>query len=167
MSGRNRYLVIAILSLVTVGACSPDSPDIGSAQQGTAVLKDPANVTGTQLQNQAEEFLDLHNVNWVLVEIGGQPLLVDSTNRPTIEFSEAGFSGFSGCNRFTGQYEIEGSTIRFGNAAVTRMACATGMELETSFLAMLSGELEARVEGNSLLLADDAGVVVAAFDQAN
>ena len=51
---------------------------------------------------------------------------------PTLRFDadSARVAGFAGCNRFGGSYTVEGSTFHFGPLAMTRMACAEGMELE-------------------------------------
>jgi putative lipoprotein len=57
--------------------------------------------------------------------------------------AEQRYSGFSGCNRYTGGYEREGklargSALQLGPAAGTMMACVDGMELEQHFLKMLA-----------------------------
>lgn len=63
---------------------------------------------------------------WRVVAIGGETLPRLAGNRaPTLllESAEGRASGFTGCNRMTGSFSIEGETIRFGPLASTRMAC--------------------------------------------
>jgi heat shock protein HslJ len=58
----------------------------------------------------------------------------------TLNFSTQGgqrkANGFSGCNRFTGTYDLAGGELSFGPLASTRMACAAGpgSALEQPFL---------------------------------
>jgi heat shock protein HslJ len=62
-----------------------------------------------------------------------------AANLPTLTFSDADnkVSGFAGCNRLAGTYEAKGDSLRIGPLALTRMACPSGMELETKFGAAL------------------------------
>ena len=67
----------------------------------------------------------LRAARWVLVDVGGRPVVGDAEHRPYIEFApdSARFSGSTGCNRLTGPFTFTGTTIHFGTAATTRMAC--------------------------------------------
>jgi heat shock protein HslJ len=62
----------------------------------------------------------------------------------TLNFSTQGgqrrANGFSGCNRFTGTYDLTDGKLSFGPLASTRMACAPGpgSALEQPFLAGLT-----------------------------
>ena len=51
-------------------------------------------------------------------------------------------SGFSGCNRFTGSYELNESQLHFRPLAATNMACLEGMEQEQRFLEALEGVVQ-------------------------
>ena len=55
---------------------------------------------------------------------------------PTVTFSAGTASGFSGCNQYGGDYELEGDVIAIGEIAVTAMSCpGPEMETEESYLA--------------------------------
>lgn len=70
-------------------------------------------------------------------------------------------SGFAGCNRFFGSYELSGEALGFGPLAATRMACPEGeSSLEARFLDALARTRGWRIEGGELLLLD-AGTVLA------
>ena len=60
--------------------------------------------------------------------------------------------GFSGCNRFTGDYERNESTLRFKPLAATRMACLEGMQQEQRFLGLLGEVARFTISGDSLAL---------------
>jgi putative lipoprotein len=79
----------------------------------------------------------------------------------TLTFSEADnkVSGFAGCNRLAGTYQAKGDSLRVGPLALTRMACPSGMELETKFGAALDATRSYRITGNRLDLLGDTGVV--------
>lgn len=72
--------------------------------------------------------------DWELVTLRDQPAAVGGGGRrATLRFADdsARVSGFAGCNRYFGSYTMsDGSTLTFGTIAMTRMACAEGMELE-------------------------------------
>ncbi|HEY2853390.1 MAG TPA: META domain-containing protein [Gemmatimonadaceae bacterium] len=65
----------------------------------------------------------LRGVRWELVDVAGRPVV-----------------GSTGCNRLTGPFTFTGTTIHFGAAATTRMACleAANNEQEQAVLAALS-----------------------------
>lgn len=76
----------------------------------------------------------------------GKELKVISLNDKTIEnqkltmtiaVDEGMVNGFSGCNRYFGEYSLEGKTIRFSNIGKTKMYCESTMKIETSFLKAL------------------------------
>jgi heat shock protein HslJ len=57
----------------------------------------------------------------------------------TIEFGEGKLSGSSGCNSYSGSYEIKGNKIKTGAIGITLMSCVDPgvMEQEQYFLAYL------------------------------
>ncbi len=60
--------------------------------------------------------------------------------------------GFSGCNRFTGSYELNEGQLRFKPLASTRMACMDGMEQEQRFLEALGEVVRFTLSGDNLAL---------------
>jgi heat shock protein HslJ len=61
-------------------------------------------------------------------------------------------AGNGGCNRFGGTYTLEGSGLRFGPLASTKMFCEGVIEQEQAFLGALAAATGYRVEGNDRLL---------------
>jgi putative lipoprotein len=60
--------------------------------------------------------------------------------------------GLTGCNSFTGGYETYADSLRFGNMAVTQMACVTGMDVERRFLDALDRVDRYDINGESMVL---------------
>jgi putative lipoprotein len=97
----------------------------------------------------------LTDTYWKLTEIDGQPAALGAGKRElhmVLTSEGARVRGFSGCNRFTGSYELNGDQLRFKALAVTRMACREGMEQEQRFLEALRGVVRVTVSGDSLAL---------------
>ena len=80
----------------------------------------------------------LDGSEWELVFMGKS---VPISGRPiTIAFSGGDAHGSSGCNSYSGQYEIKSDRIAFGPLAMTEMACmdAGVMDQEMEYLTFLS-----------------------------
>jgi heat shock protein HslJ len=68
----------------------------------------------------------IEDVTWQLVDVqgkGAQPVPAGAT-APNLRLSAADkrFSGFSGVNQFSGGYQLEGQSLKFGAVAMTRRA---------------------------------------------
>jgi heat shock protein HslJ len=103
----------------------------------------------------------LTGVTWKLVSYGPPDQLTAAA--PNVEtslvFGEDGkVSGSMGCNQFGGSYETKGDQISFGPLAATLMACPEpAMSQETAVLAILSGTVTYKLDGNSLTLTGQDG----------
>lgn len=90
-------------------------------------------------------------VRWQLTEMNGKRV---TNSRLYIEFDESQLrhSGFSGCNRFTGGYELSGEEFKTKGTASTRMACMRlgAMEMEQQFLKALGDASRLRKSGVNL-----------------
>lgn len=92
---------------------------------------------------------------WTLDRIvGGEVESLFVNKLPTIEFKEGRASGNGGCNRYSGQYELDGNVIKIGTLVSTRMACDS-LEGETMFLKMLEGNSKIVFDGDKLLFIKD------------
>lgn len=83
----------------------------------------------------------------------------------TMEFSEGGVAGQSGCNRYTASLTQANSDVTIGPAAMTRMACPPAqMAVEARFGAVLGRitRLEQAAEGVLQFYAGDQLVMRAA-----
>ena len=106
----------------------------------------------------------LENTTWRLVELGGQPAL-PGPNQSQAQLRFAGDSGrvvgSTGCNRLSGSYTRSGTTLRFGPAITTKMACVDPRlnEQEARFVAALEATERHEIQGDTLTLIGSAGPV--------
>lgn len=75
------------------------------------------------------EHVALEDVRWDVSEIGGKKV-VTSGDIPYIQLSNAGISGFSGCNQIFGKYESKEHKLKFSELGMTKMACTEDSVIE-------------------------------------
>jgi heat shock protein HslJ len=152
VSGSDGYLApfqrpgLAILLLiVSLPACAPRNEANDTASSLSAGRSVPPVPTAA-----GDSVVTLFGRDWTLVELESRP--VASLPRPArIRFDSAGrAAGLAGCNQFFATYRTVGDTLRFDTAALTKMACAEGMDLERHFMDALGATRIYRVEGRSL-----------------
>ena len=111
---------------------------------------------------------ELHETYWRLTQLDGEPVFVSPGERePHMVLRDgaaASVHGSTGCNRFTGQFEREGTSLRFGTLAATMMACADTMAQETAFMRALDATRSWSIIGQHLELSDDEGRLRARFE---
>ncbi|WP_458315618.1 META domain-containing protein [Mycolicibacterium brisbanense] len=80
-------------------------------------------------------------------------------SRPTLTIATDGaVTGSTGCNRFTGHAQINGSTIEFGPLATTEMACVGEIgDVEHAVLRVLSNTVRSAIDADQLRLTRDDG----------
>ncbi|MBI5315194.1 MAG: META domain-containing protein [Nitrospirae bacterium] len=98
----------------------------------------------------------LTGVEWRVQELSGHSV-ASSVDRqqPFIIFDEAKkqASGYAGCNRFFGGYELEGVALRFGLIGATKRACPDLEEgVETEFFKALDATSGWRIVDGTLEL---------------
>ena len=133
-------LMVSALLLVTVCGCHR------AAQNASTPAPLPSSLAG----------------DWALTELSGQPAPAGAGGRPaTLGFDTDAMraAGFAGCNRLSASYTITGNSLRFGAAAMTKMACAEGMELESAFANALTATTRFSLEGDELTLFAESGPV--------
>jgi heat shock protein HslJ len=83
----------------------------------------------------------------------------------TATFTEDGtVSGTAGCNRFTGDYLVDGESVQIGPLATTRKACeADVMTQESAFIAAMQNATTVAIDGSALELRDDEGALQVSF----
>lgn len=80
------------------------------------------------------------------------PMVPDQTTALTADFSDGRIWGSGGCNRFMGDYQIEGEQLNIGPLASTFMACeSTIMDQETRYLKALQGAQRYEVDNQDQL----------------
>jgi heat shock protein HslJ len=110
----------------------------------------------------------LEGTHWTLVSLAGHPASVVAATperTPFLRMQAAArrVSGYGGCNRITGAYTLDRTSLRFGPAAGTRMACPTGGDIEAAFLSMMGAVAGWRMAGERLQLVDGGLAVLAEF----
>ena len=110
--------------------------------------------------SEAEEVLT--GTSWWVEDIGGAGVV--DRSRSTVEFFEPGrVAGSTGCNRYTGGYEREGATLKFGVLAGTMMACPEALMNQEQRFHEAMGQVAAwRIDPRTdlLHLLDESGATV-------
>jgi heat shock protein HslJ len=93
---------------------------------------------------------------WVLSALKGVDLGAFGDKLPFLNFAQdGGLTGNTGCNNFTGNFKLDGTSLNLDPGAMTRMACpGTG---EQSFLDGLGQVTGMNMDGNTLNLLGQAG----------
>lgn len=107
----------------------------------------------------------LQGGEWIVEDLAGKGI-IDSSHISIIFMDENRVGGSSSCNRYSGEYTLEGSKFSVGdNLASTRMACAPAlMNQEDVFLKLLLNVDQARFGDNGeLLLTTPEGDAIRAF----
>jgi heat shock protein HslJ len=120
--------------------------------------KDGQKVTGDLARNYilSKENYGLLEKDWVLVELNGKPVNMDSSSgrTPHIRFdgTQGRFSGNGGCNGISGAFELKGmNRVSFLRVIRTQMACPA-LDIENEFLKVLETADNFNVSDTSLVL---------------
>ena len=127
---------------------------------------------GTQLAVYKAQSQELAGTSWeVTAYNNGQQAVVGVLVEATLtaSFGEDGtLSGNSGCNNYTGSYEVDGGQITIGPLASTMMMCSDPegvMDQEAQYLAALQSAASYQIERNVLELRTKDGALAAMFNQ--
>jgi copper homeostasis protein (lipoprotein) len=105
----------------------------------------------------------LRDTAWRVLRLDGKPIAgLAPAQSPTLQFSasERRVAGYTGCNRFAGSYELNGTELRFSQLATTRMACVGEAGIvEQVFSAALDEIHTLRLTDQRLELFDKAGTL--------
>ncbi|MGM0571579.1 META domain-containing protein [Marinobacter sp.] len=142
MTVLGRTMVLACLTLLAACASGPGS------QQGGPVPTAP-----------------LTNTYWKLTVLQGEEVDVPQGEQgePHMIFRDDGkVNGFSGCNRFVGEYTVTGANLLFDAMASTRMACPDD-SYESVLYDVFADTAGVFLEGKVLKLLDEQGRELARF----
>lgn len=99
---------------------------------------------------------ELEGVTWILDRgsIDGLADDVPPGARVDVRFEANEVSGTSGCNSYSGTYEVDGGSVSFGPLGGTEMGCQPSslMELEAAYLSALGQVRTFRVSDDALTL---------------
>ena len=107
---------------------------------------------------------------WRLKKVGDQAVVPGKGQKKPylkLEAKDHRVVGFSGCNRLSGGYKLEGNELSFGPITATKMACAEGMDtmnIEKLFTQALPRVKSYNIAGQSLTLLDSTGKVLAQLE---
>ena len=158
---RRRIILIAV-GVVAALAISAGAVAFAASPKatGSSSASNPAALTGA---------------TWTLtrLEVDGKIGKPATAKRaPTITFrADHQFSGFSGCNSYGGAYVAAGGHLKFGDTAMTLMACVNPdlttdsdiMSFESDYMLALGRITTYHVSGDTLTLSDGAGKVTMTF----
>lgn len=108
---------------------------------------------------------ELTGTRWALASLAGEPVVLQGQAREpfiALESPASRVVGHAGCNRLTGSYTLQQQQLTFASIATTRMYCEQ-MALENDVLQALQATRRWRIDGERLLLLDEAGQEVASF----
>lgn len=103
---------------------------------------------------------------WRLVALQGfeTAALPGGTQSVTARFEGGRVTGFSGCNRFFGNYALQGGQLSVGSLAGSMMACEPkAMALEQAVQRALAGGFRPQRDGDRLSLLSAAGAPLLVF----
>ena len=105
----------------------------------------------------AQPVKDVANTEWMLDAIDGAS--VTEGAEITVSFAEDQISGSSGCNTFSGGYEIDGTTLSVSSLMPsTMMACEEDvMTLELAFLMSLQTSQSFDIQNGTLVITSADG----------
>ncbi|MFE1555713.1 META domain-containing protein [Streptomyces sp. NPDC058734] len=128
-----------VLALTACGAAGQDGGDAAPTVQTPTTAPVPdAPLTATA---------------WTVRSVAGTTAPADREARFTLT-PEGQASGTLGCNRFSAQATVDGTTVTFGPVTSTRMACeGTAGEVERALTTLFgAGPLTWKVQGGTLTL---------------
>lgn len=100
---------------------------------------------------------------WRLVQLGDEPIAPGGDAQLQFDRNSGRVSGSGGCNRVTGSFTRAGVSLKLGQMAATRMACADPVRgaNEAQFLSALQNTASYRLAPGRLALLDTSGRTVA------
>ena len=136
-----------LLTLTLLAGCAPS----GAPARQPA---ETASVAGAPLEG----------TRWRLAELGGQPARVaGNTGAPDLRLdpAERRAGGNTGCNGYSGAYELSGGSLRFETLVSTRRACIEDEmnRQEAAFLRALEETRSWAITGDTLVLSGASGPV--------
>lgn len=156
----------AAWTIVVLGAvaCTARDPDPVAGGDTAAVQSGAGADTGRIAGGGGGPVADtaLSGVRWMLAAVGGTSARPAEPQRSAyLELvpAEGRASGNTTCNRFSGPYTLEGSSLSFGPLISTRMACVDSLlnAQEAAFLGALQETAGWRMEGDTLVLTGTSG----------
>lgn len=136
-------------SHVTYEVRRDDLPLVAPISIDTAAVGAPPGESRSE--SDSGDAAPLFGRKWMLIEVDRAAV---SSTKPYMEFDREAkrFAGDGGCNRISGGFEVDGTSLRFSRIVSTRRACLDGevQRVETSFLKGLEQTTTFQIQGNIL-----------------
>ncbi|MEN8211587.1 MAG: META domain-containing protein [Thermodesulfobacteriota bacterium] len=116
---------------------------------------------------QATHNTNLANTYWKLTALSEIPVQLGAGNKElfmVLTSDGSNLRGFSGCNNFSGQYELQQTKLRFNKIVSTRKMCFERMKQEQHFLDALINTVGYKIDGENLTLYEKDEHPVARFE---
>lgn len=153
---KHRFLIgILLIAVLALAACAPANGEVGGEQGGD---------TGESPLAPAQP--DLTGTSWQLELMLGQPPIEGTT--PTLAFTDTELVGDTGCNQYTGTYELDGTAFTVGDLIQTEMACLEPegvMDQEFTYLSTLASAASVNLVDGQLEILDANGNVMLTYSQ--
>ena len=154
------FIMGIVIIVFAVNGCKAKKQISGTVQEVNGIYTETLPYTN---QSLVEKY-------WKLTELYGNPVAsVDGSREAHITFHIDGnrFDGSTGCNRFTGSYQVEENAhITLSQVATTRMMCID-MSVETQFLEVLEAAKNYLIKGDILTLSNSQNSPLARFVTVN
>jgi len=159
---------ITLILVLIMAACTPVEPiQTETPGQGSGQSPDdtPATAEPDKEPTEIMDDIQLAGTSWDLVSYGPADAQVEplAGASVTLDFDEEQAGGRAACNFYGGTYEILGHNLAWSGPYFnqTEMACEPDlMQLEMEFLQALAGDKDITLEGDTLTLTGDSGVLV-------
>lgn len=165
--------LIAILVVLLLTACTADGENgNATAVPETAIpgATEPT-IEMTAVPPVGDEMADpLANTEWTLTSfgaVGQETAVLDNTNLTLLFAPEGQAGGSGGCNSFSAEYEVEGTSLQIGEIISTLVACTDGgvADQEAAYFDALRTATEFEQTGDQLLIFYNNGQSVLNFTQ--
>lgn len=131
-----------------------------------ALILSACATSGSQSSGGPIPTAPLTNTYWKLTSLDGAEVAVPegAQGEPHMIFRDDGkVNGFSGCNRFVGEYTVRGANLLFDAMASTKMACPDD-NYEAPLYEVFSQTAGVFLEGKVLKLLNEKGHELARFE---
>ncbi len=146
-----QFSLIFGLLVLLISACAPAAGNSADAQSGGG---------------SGEDLQAADGVVWQLVEYGPegamQPVLADTQVTLKFDFSQHTLGGSAGCNSYSGEFDLSGSSLTTGPIMSTMMACLQDgvMEQEQAVSGLLDTLSGYQLSGDQLVLIAEGGQLI-------
>jgi len=141
---------IAVALAIATGACAMKDPALAPSAGAPTYV--PANATPPMMTVASNEIVGAV-WRWQRTQLADGKLVTPTApDRYTLTFQGGGRVNLrADCNRGSGAYEVNGSAMKMGAAALTKMGCPAGSQ-DTEFVAELARVASYTVVDNELVL---------------